>query len=272
MVQYFLSGISIALNQQIHKNEKHEKLWWLRGNVWQLRFLFCGHWAKMLYEIAQVCWPFAELWRPGFSFSPYFSHIFFLLFGSPQGAGGAFSLNAWETAQLGSWVSRWARWAWFLWVSLHIWLLAWFSSVGQIFAPAQRVIIINNDGNFTCWKSVFRFAYYYCRPMFMFSLFRQIHQLISRACGPLLAIGHWELETVCTFACSENDVERDENKLLIWPSRTGNFSIRSVPELIDLSANGHWQSHKSQDLCPAIMAICLLTIFRQIMHRLRSSM
>jgi len=47
--------------------------------VWQLRFLFCGHWAKMLYEIAQVCWPFAELRRPGFSFSPYFSHIFFFV-------------------------------------------------------------------------------------------------------------------------------------------------------------------------------------------------
>lgn len=202
MVQYFLSGISIALNQQIHKNEKHEKLWWLRGNVWQLRFLFCGHWAKMLYEIAQVCWPFAELWRQVFLFLHIFLTFFFLLFGSPQGAGGAFSLNAWETAQLGSWESRWARWAVFLWVSLHIWLLAWFSSVGQIFAPAQRVIIINNDGNFTCWKSVFRFAYYYRRPMFMFSLFRQIHQLISRACGPLLAIGHWELGTGnCMYIC-----------------------------------------------------------------------
>jgi len=38
-------------------------------------FLLRGHWAKMLYEIAQVCWPFAELWRPGFS-PPYFSYFY----------------------------------------------------------------------------------------------------------------------------------------------------------------------------------------------------
>lgn len=41
-----------------------------------------------------------------FLFLHIFLTFFFLLFGSPQGAGGAFSLNAWETAQLGSWVSR----------------------------------------------------------------------------------------------------------------------------------------------------------------------
>jgi len=41
-------------------------------------FLLRGHWAKMLYEIAQVCWPFAELWRPGFS-PPYFSYFYIFL-------------------------------------------------------------------------------------------------------------------------------------------------------------------------------------------------